>query len=133
MTPQQMQFPYVGQGHSFYQNLGQQSKFSWQLGASQNPWPSFPVNNSQPKLPFLETLHFPKLLRLLKDLICHDLRMPPMPTKLPSDIPKFEGNPGEYSCDHVMTFHLWCSSNSLKDDSVYFPLFQRTLIGGVAK
>jgi hypothetical protein len=33
----------------------------------------------------------------------------------------------------VTTFHLWCSSNSLKDDSIQLRLFQRTLIGSVAK
>jgi hypothetical protein len=133
MMPQQTQFPFVGQGHGFYQNPGQQSNFSWQPGASQNPGPSFPVNNPQPKLPFLETLHFPDLSRLLNDPICHDPRWPPMPTKFPSDIPKFEGNPGEDPGDHVTTFHLWCSSNSLKDDSIQLHLFQCTLIGGVAK
>jgi hypothetical protein len=133
MIPQQMQFPYAGQGHGFYQNPGQQSNFSWQPGASQTPGPSFPVNSSQPKLPFLETLHLPDLSRLLNDLICHDPRWPPMPTKFPSDIPKFEGKPGEDPGDHVMNFHLWCSSNSLKDDSVQLHLFQCTLIGGVVK
>jgi hypothetical protein len=33
----------------------------------------------------------------------------------------------------VTTFHLWCSSNSLKDDFVQLPLFQRTLIGSATK
>jgi hypothetical protein len=33
----------------------------------------------------------------------------------------------------VTTFHLWCSSNSLKYDSVQLQLFQRTLIGSVTK
>jgi hypothetical protein len=56
-----------------------------------------------------------------------------MPTKLPSDIPKFEAKPNEDPGDHVTTFHLWCSSNSLKDDSVQLRLFQRTLIGSAAK
>jgi hypothetical protein len=56
-----------------------------------------------------------------------------MTTKLPSDIPKFEGKPGEDPGDHVTNFHLWCSSNSLKDDFVQLCLFQRTLIGGAAK
>jgi hypothetical protein len=56
-----------------------------------------------------------------------------MPTKFPSEIPKFEGNPGEYPSDHVTIFHLWCSYNLLKYDSVQFHLFQRTLIGGALK
>jgi hypothetical protein len=94
-----MQTPYTGQGHpGFYQNPGQQEKFSWQPGASQNPGSSFPLNPPQPRLPFLETLHFPYFSRLLNDPICHDPCWPPMPTKFPSDIPKFEGNPGISRC-----------------------------------
>jgi hypothetical protein len=56
-----------------------------------------------------------------------------MPTKFPLDIPKFEAKPNEDLGDHVTTFHLWCSSNSLKDDSIQLRLLQRTLIGSVAK
>jgi len=56
-----------------------------------------------------------------------------MPTKLLSDISKLEGKPGEDPGDHVTTFHLWCSSNLLKDDFVQLRLFQRTLIGGAMK
>jgi hypothetical protein len=128
-----MQNPYVGQGHGFYQNPGQHPNFSWQPGASQTPGPFFPGYQQQPKLPFLATLHLPDLTRLLNDPICHDPRWPPMPTKLPSDIPKFEAKPNEDPGDHVTTFNLWCSSNSLKDDSVHLRLFQRTLIGSAAK
>jgi hypothetical protein len=117
MSPQ-MQNPYAGQGHGFYQNPGQQPNFSWQPGASPTPGPFFPSYQQQPKLPFLATLHLPDLTRLLNNPICHDPRWPPMPTKLPSDIPKFEAKPNEDPGDHVTTFHLWCSSNSLKDDSV---------------
>jgi hypothetical protein len=128
-----MQNPYAGQGHGFYQNLGQQSNFSWKPGASQTLGPFFPGYHQQPKLPFLVTFHLPDLTRLLNDLICHDPRWPPMPTKFPLDIPKFEAKPNEDPGDHVTTFHLWCSSNSLKDDSVQLRLFQRTLIGSAAK
>ena len=56
-----------------------------------------------------------------------------MPNKLPNDIPKFEGKPGEDPSNHVMTYHLWCASNSIIDDSIRLRLFQRTLIGLVAK
>jgi hypothetical protein len=56
-----------------------------------------------------------------------------MPTKLPSNIPKFEANLNKDPGNHVTTFHLWCSSNSLKDDSVQLRLFQRTVIGSVVK
>jgi hypothetical protein len=113
------QTPYTGQGNpGFYQNPGQHTRFSWQPGANQNPGSSFPLNPPQPRLPFLETLHLPDLSRLLNDPIFHDPHWPPMPTKFPSDIPKFEGKPGEDPGDHVTTFHLWCSSNSLNDDSI---------------
>jgi hypothetical protein len=56
-----------------------------------------------------------------------------MSMKLPSDIPKLESKPNEDPRDHVTTFHLWCSSNSLKYDSVQLRLFQRTLIGSAVK
>jgi hypothetical protein len=56
-----------------------------------------------------------------------------MPTKFPSDIPKFEAKPNEDPGDHVTTFHLWCSSNSLKYDSIQLQLFQCYLIGSAAK
>jgi hypothetical protein len=56
-----------------------------------------------------------------------------MLTKLPSDIPKFEAKPNEDPVDHVTTFHIWCSSNSLKDDFVQLRLFQRTLTGSATK
>jgi hypothetical protein len=132
MSPQ-MQNPFAGQGQGFYPNPGQQPNFFWQPGASQTPGPFYPGYQHQPKLPFLAMLHLPDLTRLLNDPICHDPRWPPMPTKLHSDIPKFEAKPNEDPGDHVTTFHLWCSSNSLKDDSVQLRLFQRTLIGSVAK
>ena len=56
-----------------------------------------------------------------------------MPTKLPLDISKFEGKVGECPQNHIMTFHLWCSSNNIVDDSIRLRLFQRTLTGVAAK
>jgi hypothetical protein len=56
-----------------------------------------------------------------------------MPTKLPSYIPKFEGKLGEDPANHVMRFHLWCSSNNIMDDSIRLMLLQRTLTGPLAK
>ena len=35
--------------------------------------------------------------------------------------------------EHVTTFHLWCSSNSLHEDSIHLRLFQRTLTGAAMK
>ena len=59
--------------------------------------------------------------------------MPPVPTKLPSDIPKFEGKFGEDPGAHITTFHLWCSSYSLNNDTVRLRLFQRTLTSTTTK
>jgi hypothetical protein len=97
---------YAGHGHGYYQNLGKQPKFSWNPGVSQTPGSFFPGYNQKPKLPFLETLHLPDLTRLLNDPISHDPRWPPMPTKFPSHIQKFESNPNKDPIDHVTTFHF---------------------------
>jgi hypothetical protein len=95
MMSQQMQNPYASHGHDFYQNPGQQPNFSWKPSAIQTPGPFFHGYNQQPKLLFLATLHLPNLTRLLNDPICHNPHRPPMSTKLPSDIPKFEAKPNE--------------------------------------
>ena len=87
----------------------------------------------RPKLPFLATLNFPYLSKLMNDPVRHDPLWPPVPIKLPSDIPKFEGKVGEDPGAHATTFHLWCSSNLLNEDSVRLRLFQRTLTSTAAK
>ena len=81
------------------------------------------------QLLFIATLDLPDLSCLMNDPIYYLLYWPPMPSKLPSDIPKFEGKSREDSSNHVMTYHLWCGSNSIIDDSIRLHLFQRTLIG----
>ena len=35
--------------------------------------------------------------------------------------------------NHIMTFHLWCSSNNIVDDSIRLRLFQCTLTGATVK
>jgi hypothetical protein len=65
----------------------------------------------------------------MNDPVCHDPAWPPVPSKIPSEILKFEGKSSEDPEDHVTTFHLWCSSSSLNDDSVHLRLFQSTLTG----
>ena len=50
--------------------------------------------------------------------IRHNPLWPPMPTKLPLEIPEFEGKAGEDPQNHIMSFHLWCSSNNIVDDSI---------------
>ena len=72
-------------------------------------------------------------MRLTNDPVSHDLAWPTVPNKLHLDIPKFEGKPGEDPREHVTTFHLWCSSNSLHEYSIRLRLFQRTLIGPAVK
>ena len=88
---------------------------------------------AHPRLPFLAMLNLPDLLRLTNDLVSHDSAWLAVPTKLPSDIPKFEGKPGEDPSEHVTTFHLWCSSNSLHEYSIHLRLFQCTLTGPAVK
>jgi hypothetical protein len=78
-------------------------------------------------------LNLPDLSNLMKDPMIHDPTWPSFPTKLPSDILKFKGKNGEDPSDHVTTFHLWFSSNSLNDDYIRLRLFQRILIGVVVK
>ena len=88
---------------------------------------------NHPGLPFLAMLNLPDLSRLTNDSVAHDPAWPAVPTKLPLDIPKFEGKLGEDPSEHVTMFHLWCSSNSLHKDSICLRLFQWTLIGPATK
>ena len=70
---------------------------------------------------------------LINNPIHHDPSSLAIPVKLPSDVPKFDSKPGEDPKNHVMTFHLWCSSNSLMECSIRLWLFHRTLTGVAAK
>jgi hypothetical protein len=69
----------------------------------------------------------------MNDPVCHDPTWPPVPTKIPLDISKFKGKTGEDPGDHITTFHLWFSSNSLNYDSIHLRLFQHTLTGVATK
>jgi hypothetical protein len=91
----------------------------------------YPHVNRQ--FPFLATLDLPDLSRILNEPILNSPHWLVIPAKLLSNIPKFDGKPGEDPNNHVMNFHLWCSSNSLMDDSIRLRLFQRTLTGLAAK
>ena len=88
---------------------------------------------AQPRLPFLAMLNLLDLSRLTNDPVSYDPAWLTVPTKLPSDIPKFEGKPREEPSEHVTTFNLWCSSNSLHKYSIRLRLFQCTLTGPAAK
>jgi hypothetical protein len=91
----------------------------------------FPQVNRQ--FSFLATLDLLDLSSILNDLILHSPYWSVIHAKLPSDIPKFDGRSGEDPNNHIMTFHLWCSCNSLMDDSIRLHLFQQTLMGSEAK
>jgi hypothetical protein len=84
-------------------------------------------------MPYLSSLNILDLNKLTNDPILHDPTWPAIPTKLPSNIPKFEGKVGDDPANHVINFHLWCSSNSINDDSIRLRLFQCTLTGPLAK
>ena len=85
------------------------------------------------QLPFLVTLDLPDLSKLISDPIRNNPSWPPILVKLPLDIPKFDGKQGDDPKNHVMTFHLWCSSKSIMDDSIQLRLFQWTLTGTATK
>ena len=61
----------------------------------------------------------------MNDSIQHAYFWSPIPAKLLYDIPKFDCKHGQY--------HLWCSSNSLMDDSIYLRILQLNLTITVAK
>ena len=85
------------------------------------------------QLPFLATLDLPNLSKLINDPIQHNPSWPAIPLKSPSDISNFDGKKGDDPKNHIMTFHIWCSSKYLMDDSIRLRLFQRTLTGTTMK
>ena len=115
----QMGGGHYGQGHGGYGNQTYVNQ-NYQ-GAVHRP--------AHLRLPFLAILNLPDLSRLTNDHVAHDPAWPAVTTKLPSDIPKFKGKPREDPSEHVTTFHLRCSLNSLHQDSVHLRLFQHTLMG----
>ena len=92
--------PYMGQtggGHYGQGHGGNQTYVNQNYqGAVHRP--------HHPSLCFLVTLILPDLSRLKNDPVAHDPAWPAVPTKLPSDIPKFEGKPGEDPSEHVTNF-----------------------------
>ena len=81
-----------------------------------NQYYNYPQLNRQ--LLFFATLEFQYLAKLINYPILHDPFWPTISIKLPLDILKFDGKQGEDPKNHVMTFHSWCYSNSLMDDSI---------------
>jgi hypothetical protein len=127
--------PSQGGGGQTYSQGGSKNPPNPSQGTCPLPTHTMAGTNPLPNLsmPYLASLNIPNLTKLTNDPIFHDATWPNMPTKLSLDIPKFEGKPGEDPTNHVMNFHLWCSSNNIMDDSIHLSLFQITLIGSVAK
>lgn len=99
-------------------------------GHLSSPWSKSGAPNN---LPFLATLDIPNLYKLTNNPIYHDLQWSLIPHKIPVDIPKFERKQGEDLGTHVTTYHLWCVSNSMVDDSVWLRIFPCTLTGNATK
>lgn len=76
-----------------------------------------------PQLPFLATLELLDVSKLTNIPILHNPYWPLVPTKIPGDFLKFDGKAVEDPQAHVMTYHLWCSSNSWLDDLIQLFLF----------
>jgi len=100
---------------------------------TQMPYSYYQYPQPNRQFPFLATLDLPDLSRLTNDPMYHIPNWPVIPMKLPSDIPKFDEKPGEDPKNHITTYHLWCSSNSLINRFIHLRLFQRTLTGTAAK
>jgi len=86
-----------------------------------------------PLLPFMAGLSLLNFSQLINDPLLHDPTWPIVPTKLLSNIPKFESNPREDPTNHVRSFRMCCSSNSFTEDSTHLRLFQHTLHGVASK
>jgi hypothetical protein len=134
MGRQSRQPPYMGglyMGGPYRFSISPQPRY----GPNSIPIPydyhQYPYANGQ--IPFLDMLDLPDLSHLTNDPIQHTPFWLAIPSKFPSNILKFKEKPREYPNNHVMTFHLWCSSNSLMDDSILLKLFERTLTGAATK
>jgi hypothetical protein len=123
-----------GRGQTYSQG---RSKTPPNVSQGTGPLPSHTMDRNNPPpnipIPYLASLNIHDLTKLMNHPILHDPTWPNMSTKLPSYIPKFEGKSREYLANHVMTFHLWCSSNNITDDSIHSRLFQITLMGSSSK
>ena len=89
------------------------------IGYTPKSWNSL----SQTKLSFLETFNLRDITKMTKNLVMHNLCCPLVPTKLLYDISKFEGKTRDDPTTHILTFRLWCSSNSLMGDGIRLRIF----------
>ena len=65
--------------------------------------------------------------------ILHHPSWPLVLVNIPTDILKFDGKTGDDPASHITTYHLWCVSNSMLDDSIKLHLSPRTLTRNAAK
>ena len=86
----------IGQGHGVYSNQPYVNQYYH--GAWNQP--------AQPRLPFLATWNLPNLSRLMNDHVSHNPTWLVVPSKIPSDIPKFKCKVGEDLGEHITAFHL---------------------------
>ena len=111
----------------------------WGQNPYQQGWPPPYETTYRPLMPFntelpsLATLELSDVSHLMNDPILHSPYWPLVPSKFRSNFPKFDGKEKEDPQAHLMTYHLWCSSNSYVDDSIRLCLFQKTLTGVAAK
>ena len=89
-----------------------------------NRWNELKMKKTNTNLTFIAILNLPDLAKMTNDPIDHDPTWTTIPSKLPLDIPMFEGKQGDDPTKHVMSFHLWCSSNNIVEESVRLCLFQ---------
>jgi hypothetical protein len=89
------------------------SRYNYQpqpiYGPTGLPMPHQYHSQANQNLLFLATLDLPDLPRLTNDPILHSSFWQVIPSKLPYDIPKFDGKPREDPNNHAIIFHLWCS------------------------
>lgn len=108
--------PYTGYVPPPYQGYSPYAGMQRPMAQEIPSYPGYAQPDLNRQLPFVATLELPNLNWLTNDPILYSPLWPIIPHKFPYDIPKFNGNLGEDLSNHVMTYHLWCSSNSLNDD-----------------
>lgn len=98
-------YPYSGAQVPLYQNPPYHG-LKIHVGQAIPSYPGYPPLDFNRKLPFVATLKLLDLTRPTKNPIAHLPWWLIIPTKFHYDIPKINGNPGEYPSTHVMNYHL---------------------------
>jgi len=113
-------------------NIGSQTVGGVQVSSihPSSPWSESGAPNN---LPFLATDDIPNLYKLTNDPIYYNLQWLLISRKIPTNLPKLDGKQWEDPGSHITTYHLWCVSNSMVDDSVWLRIFPRTINGNAAK